>query len=81
MWEKKDCRATPTHEKNKRYKLTINRKLSLINKQKMDLIGLKMKAHEENLKKQGLPCVPSDIAAKMPNKILEQNMRKSRRKC
>lgn len=47
----------------------------------MDLIGLKMKAHEENLKKQGLPCVPSDIAAKMPNKILEQNMRKSRRKC
>lgn len=68
-------RATPNHKKDERYELTINGGIPQTNKQKLDILGLKMRAHEEDLKKRNLPYVPSDVAAKMPNERLEESRR------
>lgn len=65
--------------RHKKYELTINGGVPLTDKQKMDPIGLKMRAHKVYLKERGLPYVPSDVPAKIPNEILEENMRKSKR--
>lgn len=78
--EREKYRATPNCEKNEKFESTINGKVPLTNKQKMEVLGLNMRAHEEDLKKRGIPYVPSDVAAKMPNELLEERERLSRRK-
>nr|PNR60054.1 hypothetical protein PHYPA_002847 [Physcomitrium patens] len=78
--QRRDYRATPDHKYDERFELTINGEVPLTNKQKLDVIGIKRRVFEEEMKELGLPYVPSTLAAKLPNERLEESMRKNRRK-
>nr|PNR42543.1 hypothetical protein PHYPA_017373 [Physcomitrium patens] len=77
---REEYRATPDHKYDERFELTINRRVPLTDKQKLDHIGLSMRVYEEEMKEKGIPFVPTGIAAKLPNERLEESMTRSRRK-
>uniref|UniRef100_A0A7I3ZLD6 Uncharacterized protein n=1 Tax=Physcomitrium patens TaxID=3218 RepID=A0A7I3ZLD6_PHYPA len=78
--QRRDYRATLNHKYHERFELTINGGVPLTNKQKLDVIGMKRRVFEEEMKELDLPYVPSTLAANLSNERLKESMRRSRRK-